>query len=78
MRIDSTECGPRPRTKLAAYLLSNYDNDPERLLGLEIVIARKNYRLTSYRIIELTGETIATLHSIADWRDVIHRSLHLF
>ncbi len=76
MKFDSTECGPLPRTKLAAYLLSNLDTNPERLLGLEIVIARTRYRLTSYRVVDITGEVIACLHDVRSWR-MIRRSIHL-
>lgn len=68
---------PRPRTKLSAHLLVILHNYPDNLLGLELVIARKRYKLTSYRIVELTGEAIATLHRVDDWRIVIRRSIHL-
>lgn len=78
MLVNSYAVGsPRPRTKLSAHLLVILHNYPDNLLGLELVIARKHYRLTSYRIVDITGEAIATFHRLDDWRKVIRRSIHL-
>lgn len=67
-------CSPAYRNKYLSELLST---QPDKLLGLEIVIARYHWRITSYRIVPVTNECICILHRCGRYSARLTRSLHL-